>query len=72
MRGGAGRFYNAWLNSSINGIGGVDIAGNVCVTIAGSYNSSGNLDRFVNVGGLYSVSRFCSIGVFGCNSGRGG
>ena len=27
---------------------------------------------FININGLYSVGRLYSIGVFGCNSGRGG
>ena len=71
MRGSARRFYNT-LVGSISRISGVDIAGDIYIIITGSYNGGGNLDRFVNVGGLYSVGRFYSIGVFNYNSSRGG
>jgi len=38
----------------------------------GIYSSNSNLNRFINAGRLYSISRFYNIGIFGCNSGRGG
>ena len=48
------------------------MTGDICITLVGSYSGSGNLDRFVNAGGLYSVGRLYSIGVFSYNSSRGG
>ena len=53
-------------------VNGIDITGNVYVAVAGNYSSGGNLDRFINIGGLYNIDRFRSIGIFGYNSGRGG
>jgi hypothetical protein len=46
--------------------------GNVLITIAGICSGDNNLDQFINIGGLCSVGRFCTIGVFSCNNGRGG
>ena len=46
--------------------------GNVLITIVGTYSGNSNLDRFVNVGRLYGVSRFYNAGVFGRDSGKGG
>ena len=40
--------------------------------VTGSYSGNGNLDRFIDASRLYSIGRFCSTGVFGCNGGRGG
>ena len=60
------RFYNIYLVNSLSKVGSINIASNICIIIAGSYSSSGNLDRFVD------ISRFYSTGVFSCNSSRGG
>jgi hypothetical protein len=49
-----------------------DCIGNVLVIITSIYSGDGNLDQFIDVGGLCDVGRFCNAGVFGCNGGRGG
>ena len=66
------RFYNAYLISNLSKINGINIAGNIHIIIAGSYSSNSSLDRFVDIGGLYSIGKFYSIGVFNYNSSRGG
>ena len=35
-------------------------------------SGDGNLDRFIDAGGLCGVGRFCDTGVSGCDGGRGG
>ena len=47
-------------------------AGNILVIIVGICSSNSNLDQFIDAGRLYSIDRFCNIGVFGYDSGRGG
>ena len=71
LRGSARRFYNT-LVSSISRISSIDIAGDIYVIIAGSYNGGSNPDGFINAGRLYSIGRFYSIGIFNYNSSRGG
>ena len=46
--------------------------GNIYIIIAGSYRGNNNLDKFINVGGLYNINKFYNTGEFNYNSGRGG
>ena len=46
--------------------------GNVYIIITGIYSGDGNLNWFIDAGGLYGIGRFYNVGVFGCNGGRGG
>ena len=46
--------------------------GNVFITLVGIYSGDGNLDWFIDVGGLCGIDIFCDTGVSSCDGGRGG
>ena len=48
------------------------VIGNIYIIITGIYYSGGNLDKFINAGGLYNINKFYNTGIFSYNSGKRG
>ena len=56
----------------MGGISGIGVIGNVYITIAGNYCGGNNLNKFINIGGLYNINRFYSTNIFSYNNSKGG